>query len=283
MAITIDSSAQQIVIDLRRSVLLKKIGLDVNFPKETTRQYQHLINKVSERDLAEGHVYDLSYLFDPGHTSYVTSPIGELLFQESKNLLESNIGLFTPHDRTLLIGRWHTAPGAIQVSILLQSADTIIVHMFFRYFNESEWCWVCANDIQRYQSTNAIKGFSPYKADSEFLKSLLPTTFAVLALINRKGDAVVVDPAPWELADEPAKPKSFEIRNPSVSVVHVNTPRLLRPAADDDGSSGTVRPHDRRAHLRRRGRKIIQVRASKIHGGAPSPTAKVVKLDEPLP
>jgi hypothetical protein len=101
--------------------------------------------------------------------------------------------------------------------------------------------------------------------------------------LHRKGDTVTYEPAACEWLDQPVERlKAFQKPNPSVSIVNVNTDRILRPPQDEIPTGATVRPHDRRAHYRRVGRKLIQIKATKIHGGAPTPTAKVVKLERAL-
>lgn len=111
----------------------------------------------------------------------------------------------------------------------------------------------------------------------DLLRCYILPAFALLA---EKTEVVWTEPAVYTI-DENVKLKNYQRPPPSVSIVHLNTHRILHSPIDDDGTGGTVRPHDRRAHLRRRGRKIIQVRECKIHGGAPIPVPKVAKLENP--
>ena len=111
-----------------------------------------------------------------------------------------------------------------------------------------------------------------------FLDDCILPAFALLA---EKADVVWTTPAPYTI-DENVKLRNYHRIPPSVSIVHLNTHRILHGPIDDDGTGGTVRPHDRRSHLRRRGRKIIQVRECKVKGGAPEPVAKVSKLQNKL-
>ncbi len=103
----------------------------------------------------------------------------------------------------------------------------------------------------------------------------------VLALLSEKSDTVWVKPAPW-VHVENVQLKSYERPPPSVSVVYVNTKRILHPPISDDGSGLTLRPHDRAGHWRRHGNKRIEVRPCKVNGGAPEPVPKVAKLQSPI-
>lgn len=120
---------------------------------------------------------------------------------------------------------------------------------------------------------------------SEFMQGQVLDPLAAIMLLLQKSDTVVVEPAPWWPANEPepVKPKAFQTPNPSIAIVRVNTPRILvRPTRDDDGSGQTIRGHNVRSHLRRRGRKVIQVRAHTRNGGPGAVVTKAVKIDKPL-
>jgi hypothetical protein len=93
---------------------------------------------------------------------------------------------------------------------------------------------------------------------------------ASISLINRKGDAVVMDPA----ISVPilGKPKAYETANPSVSIMRVNTARILRTGPSEPAGA-TVASHERRAHWVTRGNRRFwrQARdggAIKVKGGA---------------
>jgi hypothetical protein len=166
-----------------------------------------------------------------------------------------------------------------------QTPSHIVMNSFLYSVRLAKWVWCSELKIPRFSETLCdLAGYEASQPDAtKVAHGYRQEALTMLGLLNRKDDVVVAEPADWTL-DTSGKPlKAFQKPNPSVSIVKVNTNRVLHPPPDvDDGSGASVRPHDRRSHLRRRGRKIIQVCASKIHGGAPSPTIKVVKLEQPL-
>lgn len=115
------------------------------------------------------------------------------------------------------------------------------------------------------------------KSDSFFVNFVL-SGFALLSL---KSDTIWRENAQW-VHVEGTKSKGHRRPPPSVSIIHLNTHRILHPPIDDDGSGGTVRPHDRKAHRRTRGNRMTWVKEAKIHGGAPEPVPKVAKLQNPI-
>lgn len=273
MELSVDSPATEIMTSFRRAIAIKQI---IAAP---AKQHHQLLWDIRQSDVAKFHVYDMGRLFDTTHVDFITDLGANDLIARS-NALQANFGLFLPHERTVFIARkFLTAIGTwiIIVWLAQQTDDTFLIHHFSHWGN-IPWTWAGTSEIWRRKAAckSIITNLNEDQKEMRFSNGqFLISNF----LLNLKGGVVTVTPALWSLNNAPAQPKAFHIPNPSVSVVKVNTTRIIvQPARADDGSGATQRPHTRRAHLRRRGNKIIQVRESKIHGGA-SPTIKVVKID----
>jgi hypothetical protein len=251
-----------------------------------------------QEHLGASHVFDLGHLLDINHHSYIGNDVGLALVQEAHSL-QRTIGLFLPHPQTSLIVRVEKPESGWSVYVIYaQELDDLIQMNLFVHYSQptKKWAWVGTSVIDRHAPHVPP---TPPNEQPQFRATIVIDTDLVpnqrhedvivgnplkaIMLLLQKSDTIIVEPAPWWSVDEPAKPKAFETANPSVSIVRVNTPRIIvRPPRSDDGSGAKVRPHDRRAHLVRRGRKIIWRKESKVNGGAEAAVAKVVKIDKDL-
>jgi hypothetical protein len=281
-----------VIRDLRRTIIIGKVGLSSDMT-----QYREQVQSVRQDHLGDSHVYDLDHLLDVNHIAFIGNDVGIELVLEAHDL-QRTVGLFLPQPRTIFIFRVRKSEGWTIYVLYSQEQDGIIMtHLFLYNSNPKGWSWVGMSAIDRHTPhvPPAVGKYPRFSATVVVDTGMVPARreedaavgnllIGIMVLL-KKSDVVVITPAPWWPANAPAKPKAFETPNPSVSVVRVNTPRLLvRPPRDDDGSGAEVRPHHVRSHLRRRGNKVIQVRAhAKPRNRAPgTPVAKVVKIDEPL-
>lgn len=280
------SLAPDIIRDLRRAVMLRRIAVSLGLHRHSS-----VLEQIKQQDIGTAHVYDTGHLLDVDHPDYISVSEGYALLEKARELQCGEIGLFMPHPKTSFIWRSQDAVQGwgIYVNYAEEQRHFIQTSTFFRT-ERTSWFWLGGCTIWRQAERNddqiAASLIHDDIAESdikEVQQSLLSDPLVAAMLLLEKSDTIEVEPAPWWPADEPAKPKAYETRNPSVSVVRVNTPRIIvRPPRDNDGSGAKVRPHDVRSHLRRRGNKIIQVRAHTRNGGASAIVPKVVQIDKPL-
>jgi hypothetical protein len=292
MPLSSASLASDIIRDLRRVLTVRNIG----YPPGLGR-YERLLTVIRQDEVGASHVYDTGHLLDVDHQDYIQVPKGYALIAEARNL-QTSMGLFMPHPEVSFVCRVHQ-PGegwGVYVHYAQEQSNTILIHSFFhtpKLLPKVAWLWMGASYIPRNAQGGAPNEIACSKlvyneTNGEDVKertqTLISNPLIATMLLLQKGDTVIVEPAPWWPANEPAKPKAFETANPSVSIVRVNTPRIIvRPPRDDNGSGTTLRPHTVRSHLRRRGNRIIQVRSfTKPRNTTPSAVPKVVKIDTPL-
>lgn len=269
MVLKIDSPAQQVMFDLRQTAMVGGIRVGLHDDQVKTRA-KHIQTLNLPKLLADGHVFDTRGVAVQDRTLFRSNPADRWN------------GWCLPFPTTILIDHMDDA-AALMVTVLTGDAESLVADTFHYYAMTSRgghlWLW-----IARMHFHDGVEDFLGLNMADETQRNaaaaLSGAVIADLLMLNSKGDAVIVEPATWVL-DTSGKPlKAFQKPNPSVSIVKVNTARILRPPVDiDDGSGATVRPHDRRSHLRRRGNRITQVRASKIHGGSPTPVIKMVQVD----
>jgi len=260
-------------------------------------QHRERLQAVKQEHLGATHIFDMGHLLDVNHHTYIGSDVGLRLVREAHDL-QRRLGLFLPHPRTSFINRVEK-PGvawSIYVAYAQQDNDFILTYQFLYNSRPKRWSWLGMSMIDRHtpHAPPAPATERPELRATVILDTaLVPgqrhedvavgTLLESAMLLLQKGDTVIVEPAPWWPAGEPAKPKAYETRNPSVSVVHVNTPRLIvRPPRDDDGSGEKRRPHFVRAYLSRHGDKIRMTRSFvRPRGSNPSIVSKVIKIDLP--
>ena len=278
--LTINASPQKVVSDLRRAIILGRVSDFGLYSDKPLTQFNGEACYNSLAEVPKAHVFDTEYLFDPQHPDYISTATHKALFAEGRDLMHRGL-LCLPFPHSLFIRRQAERggkPGCFVIhymrrnEIIGKGMDNIMALCLVYETGAHSRGWFLAGLIAVDDRQSKADGFT----DDLAAKNALFASLSSLALLNRKGDTVVVEPAESIEINEPTKPKAFEIANPSVSIVRVNTKRILQTAPSEP-TGATVRPHDRRAHLRRVGNRIIKVRDSKIHGGVPSPTAKVVK------
>jgi hypothetical protein len=281
--LTLDSPPQEIISHLRRAAILNQIGCT---PYSAPHR-KCCPDRLAER-LAAAHVFYFAGLLDTNSDDHLAWPQIKQLLNEADEL-RAGVGLFLPFPRTVFI----EANGAADMLSVfyLEQTETELCAQSFNYFPTDEhWMWIGTLALKRQDAIiqspkdNGIRamiwprGFPPNNAAGRnpVTEHTALCIWAGLALLNRKGDTVILAPAESIAADGPAKPKAFEIANPRVAVVRVGAPRILQTAPSEP-TGATVRPHDRREHLRRVGNRWIKVRQAKIHGGAATPTPKIVR------
>lgn len=274
--ITLNSSAYDIVADITQKGLTGKI-------RWATKD---------DLDLAkyrcDYHAYDFGQLMN---STSIQVSLGIKAIR-----MWCTIGLTPPFSNTTFLFR---LPDALIISAIEQSTREIIATVFT--WNSSNMAWdthyrltfdrhgpkqLDTSDSAlssialkcRILSRTGLNTDDIRIAANNFQGRYLLPSFALLA---EKRDIVWTEPATWTHIDS-IPLKGYQRPPPSVSVVFLNTDRFLRPPTNDDGTGLTVRPHDRRAHQRRRGNKLILVKSCKIHGGSPNPVVNTVKLQNSL-
>lgn len=280
--------------DLRRTIILGQ--LDVS---SSMARYREKLRSIRQEHLGASHIFDLHHLLDINHHAYIGNDVGLTLAREAHSL-QRTIGLFLPHPQTSLIVRVEKPGSGWSIFLIYaqEQNDLVQMHLFLHYSRPTKrWAWLGTSVVDRH--TPHVPPTPPneqpqFRATVVVDTGLIPNQrhedvavgnpLKAIMLLLQKSDTIIVEPAPWWPADAPAKPKAYETQNPSVSVVRVNTPRIIvQPPRSDDGSGAQVRPHHVRSHLRRRGNKIIQVRAhSKPRNLAAKAVPKAVKIDTPL-
>jgi hypothetical protein len=267
---------QTVMTNLRRVILLGHVGVSSTVPLDQRRQLQNTFEAARLGSvIGDAHVYDTARLWDFGHSDALT--------WEQRNLLGNewldHPHLFLPHPVTVFLTRFSgdSRDGAHLFGLVLTQASTELTIWAFAYdITKSSWEIVGVTGIgERFSYEENILYHG--------IRHAAGIAAATLGLLNRKTDVVLVEPAEWITADDASlRLKAFQTPI-GLNTIKVNTPRLLltRPR-DDDGSGAVLRPHDRRAHERRRGSKIIKVRACKIHGGTLIATAKVMTVAEAI-
>jgi hypothetical protein len=268
----------EILTHFRRAISLKR----EIFCMPEMKAMLHVLESITQVDVAASHAFDFGESLDRQASSFIGVTLAEALTKEA-DALRSRMAFFLPHQKVIYICRTAN-PFHLEIYVAQHYVGEIIFHVFSYAAPNPQWGWVASVSLST--DTDGIdalaKGISPPGKEAEYLAVYNVTflTATVLLLLKKDTEPVILEPAEWLIAAQPSKPKAFQMPHPSQSIVRVNTQRILRLAADEDGSGATVRPHDRRAHLRRRGWKIIKVKESKIHGGAPSSVMKTVKIEE---
>lgn len=269
----IHSPPQEVVSDLRRCLAARRVGVFREQAREKIKRAGVLFdNPELTVTLRHGHVYDFRGVKNEKWVwnAHVSETV--------RKQMEAGSWRMGPHSQTILIlGEYFrqedTGPELMSVHVVSETGTTLVIHHFF--YLAGKWSWDLRAKVKQAEKWK-FDGVAP--EDFEELQLVIQEGLGHLELLRSKREVIVVEPAPFEWVQGAGKPKAFQRPNPSVSIVRVNTPRLIR-LAPPEPTGATVRPHDRRGHTRTVGNRKITVRESKIHGGAPFPTAKIVKLD----
>ena len=280
-----NSPAPDVIRHLRRTLTLRQVGFTPGL-----RRHERLLMQVTQEHVGASHVYVIGHLLDASDPAYISTEVRIRLLDEARKM-QLTSKLLMPHEKTCFIsGETNIEDWHLCVHYAEEQTDKILNYTFL--YRNQRWFWIGKSEIWRHDSrpnqhlNMSIHGDMIFDETRHFRRQediLIGIPMISALLLLQKHDVVVREPAPWWPGNEPSKLNVFQTPNPSVSLVRINTSRMIiRPPCDDDGSGCTLRPHDRRSHLRRRGGKIIMVREAKIHGGSGAAVAKVVKIANPL-
>ena len=309
------SHPQEIVEDLRRCLMTRQMLLTeqshevFNDVERATQPQQYLPR------LNDAHVFWLGGMFERSATEeYLGWPAIKLIADQDGNYE----ALHLPFDSNVYI---EYNPGTCVIALYLveqmpehmcDNGPEVLINAWF-YFCEpdgftrddtnknGQWVYIGylvaglpdpnAAKNATYSDKTLNHGFNVHvfgfkQADKNgrepITEHTLLATVGGTMLIHRKGEAIYCAPAP---ARTIAKPKGFQKPNPSVSILKVNTPRLLKigVTAFKSSSGREVSPHDRRGTwcTSKLGNRYWR-NACKVKGGAAAKVAKVVKLHQPL-
>jgi hypothetical protein len=278
----LDSPVQQAMTELRRAVTLNLVR---TFP---CIKSIHPSDLQLREALAQAHAYDFGYLLDPRHRDCL-SPEARLMVCETSR--DRGIeGLILPFPQTAFLFRnlplkteTQRSAGVLQVLVLMEQPEGIAAHHYCRLFGDcDDWGWAGSVQFNRAENNLRFLGFDPSHADREFaMRVLVNTVWTSVGLLNvrSEGEVVTRDPAPRAV-----KPKTFETPQPSIGVVHVNKPLLIRKHGQRQERRWKMPGHDRRQHERtyKKSGKTIIVPVVKVNGGAIAPMVKRVTIDQPI-
>jgi hypothetical protein len=265
-SLLVDAATPQIVMHFRRAILLKS---DLKVARGLEQESKFLLT-FNESEVGKYHVYDFGHLFDATHPDFLSDDLLEII-KSRADILYKTAGLFMPHQFCSFILR-SNRDTAIYLYLVRQEASDLIADAFQYSPKTSLWVWFGRVVKERSTSHAQITG------DTENMRHhLIDSPISCSIVLTLKSDAIEVEPAQWYYATEPAKPKAFQTKHPSVSTVRVNTNRIFREPSDSGPTGVKYRGSDVRSHERRVGNKVIIVREHTRNGGSPKPTMKVVK------
>ena len=270
-----DSPPHHIMADLRQQIMTRATGFNTD-----SRKVEKVFYHQDFGFLAEANVFYFGRRLDLNQRKQTFDDKLKDIIAEYEPIVADG-KLLLPFPQTVFIGQLTMNDDSrILIAIVMRQVNfSIELNFFWRNFAHKlrTWLWLGYSILK---TTFGFGGFDlDAKPSAQTAGIYAQTVILGHALLNRKGNSAIIEPAQWELAVvPPGKLKNFQRPNPSVSVVKVGTPRLLHIVPDDATPTGaTVRPHDWRSHPRHVGNRIIQVPSSKVNGGAPSPTAKIIK------
>ena len=277
--------AHVIMADMRRAALLRRISND-QYP--TIKDVAYVTSEL-HMILEEAHVFDIGQLLDETHSSYIGQELCQSLYEQGKNDM-ANRTMRVPFGNMVFLLRAYdpdTTNGYIEVMNVGQSDETgDLFAGAWVYTTKGNWSlayiFVITNDEVRGPLPAHLDEAKAH--DARMMNACM--LLACIEMINRQGQAT-------ELATVPQPtflhPKAFERPHPSMRVLRVCKPELLKlprdysPPSTDRHQS----PHDRRGHwaTSKKGLKFWR-NACKVNGGAVAPVTTVVKLancQEPVP
>ena len=178
--------------------------------------------------------------------------------------------------------------GVIEVLVLLAHAQGIAAHHFYRALGDvrDRWSWAGSVLFDRDQDNLKFLGFDlAHIAEEVTRRVLVNLVWTSLGLLNVKFDG---EPIVVEVRDQaPRQPRvkmPTAVQQPSIGIMHINKPLVIRPRREGSVRGWKMPGHDRRQHERTYSRsgKTIIVRATKVNGGAKMSALKRVKLDGQL-
>jgi hypothetical protein len=284
--LALGSPAFQAITELRRAVTLNQVKampfIEGIHPSELRLK----------EPLAQAHVLDFGHLLDAQHGDCLSTEAGKMVNEASRD--RGIEGLLLPFPRTAFLFRnlvhrtfVRGVAGFFQVLVLLEQVGGIVVHQFYRELGDvarDDWGWAGSMQFDRDENNLKFLGFDVSHANQEALRmGLVNTVWTSVGLINTTFEgAVRIDAA--DTGPRKLTPRAFETLQPSIGVVHVNKPLVIRKRGGSQTCGWKMPGHDRRQHKRtyKKSGQTIIVPAIKVNGGANGPMVKRVKIDQPL-
>jgi hypothetical protein len=242
--------------------------------------------------LAQAHALDFGHLLDAQHGDCLSTEAGKMVNEASRD--RGIEGLLLPFPRTAFLFRnlvhrtfVRGVAGFFQVLVLLEQVGGIVVHQFYRVLGDvvrDDWGWAGSVQFDRDENHLKFLGFDMSHANQESKRvQFINTVWTSVGLLNTAFEGAVrvdaADPGPRKLT-----PRAFNTLQPSIGVVHVNKPLVIRKREGRQTCGWKMPGHDRRQHKRtyKKSGKTVIVPAIKVNGGANGPMVKRVKIDQPL-
>jgi hypothetical protein len=284
--LALDSTTQQIIAELRRAVTLHYVT-PMPFIKGVQPSELRL-----RKPLVRAHVLDFGFLLNPAHRDGLSSKARVAVNEASRD--RGVAGLLLPFPETVFLfrnlshrGYSPGVTGFLQALVLLEHHHGVLAHHFYRAFGSvhNEWGWAGSVLFDRNENNLKFLGFDPAHIGEEATKTVLVNlvwTSVGLLNVRFEGDAVVVETR--DTAPRAVNANIHQTLQPSIGVVHINKPLVIRTRRKGSARSWKMPGHDRRQHERtyKRSGKTIIVRAARVNGGANAPTFKRVKIHQPL-
>jgi hypothetical protein len=284
--LALDSLAFQAITELRRAVALNQVKA-MPFIKGAHPSELRLKDA-----LAQAHVFDFGHLLDAQHADCLSTEAAKMVNEASRD--RGIEGLLLPFPRTAFLFRnlvhrtfVRGIAGFFRVLVLLEQVGGIVVHQFYRALGDvvrDDWGWAGSMQFDRDENNLGFFGFDMSYANQESERvQFVNTVWTSVGLLNTTFEGAVgvdaADPGPRKLA-----PRAFETLQPSIGVVHVNKPLVIRKREASQTCGRKMPGHDRRQHKRtyKKSGKTIIVPAIKVNGGANGPMVKRIKIDQPL-
>jgi hypothetical protein len=285
-SLTLNSPTQQLIAEFRHAVMLNLVK-----PMPCIKGVR-LSELRLRKPLARAHVLDFGFLLNARHPGAISSKAQWEVNEASRD--RGFAGLLLPFPQTVFLFR--NSPhsgyppgvtGFIQVLVLLEHVHGIAAHHFYRVLGDirDDWGWAGSVLFDRDEENLKFLGFNLLHIGEEATwRVLVNLVWTSLGLLNVKFDG---EPVVVEVRDQaPRQPNAKMNRavQPSIGVVHVNKPLVIRTRREGPVRGRKMPGHDRRQHERtyRKSGKTITVPASKVNGGAKTSAFKRVNLGRPL-